>query len=911
MPKTISTGFALLLALFVTSCDIPTQGPDFSFDANIRAPLIFDKTFVFLGPDQDGNDALIDTTTSAFDSIFTVDPSNKDVYLIQEIDAFDFADVDNLVDPLDIPAIPISINIGTLTTPEFEGGFVQEVGVFESDAADAPPVPASHEPAGTYYPASTSDIFLTVKAGGMIIDGSSVIDYTFTPQTSNNLTFVLTNNSGQTLTDGTFAPGSIPRAIVEDGSGNEILAATFSNAPANGETATVTLQLASLTLPANSRYRFDVGTESGMAPITANPVSILLAASVPQLFYNQINLSNMGAQSGIEVSEDGIGVEGDDSFEAAVTSQGSVVLSIANELDVPLHIDELRVLTAAPVEIYPEGHIVLSTTGQTIPANGSIDIPIAIGQTALTPSVDVSATVSSPGSGNQVTLNATDAISFSVSGAVSVERLYAKPDGQTFSSSGTVAVSTDEISFENSGDYVELASGSLALSNLTNGLDVSLTETRISFPNMLVAPFSSSDSLVVTFSGNVDVPEQYLFSRIERNQAGRDILINLAGVRILPEGEQLRYNVHSQTEQAADTRVFSTSDDVSTTFAAAGLEIRTLSATIDPTEVDVTADVTSDGLLDLMNDAEASVTTLDGLQELQDFGLDGLSLQGTSLSFNIETNVQADAVLYGAFLGIDQDASQIYLAGTGENSVSAADPIASKFVVGGQQVDPANLIKFDIEGSSSAQKVARSVVLSGENSNIDEFVSDLPAELRFVGTLLIQPGGGHVTITQPVELEVGIGASVPLRISGSATFNKDVDADLSGLRDITDDQNNVSLNDAELVLTYSNGLPVGFNAVIELQDASGAVVGTIPAGNEAPLLLQTASVDESGIATSPSSGTIEIPMSAARLEAMAQAQKLGLRFNLTSASWVSRLRADDEIQVSVKGNFGVRISTGD
>ena len=70
----------LVLASTQMGCDIPTESPDFSFTSSVRAPLILDKTFVLLGPDENGYEPLIDTTAGEFDTLFSSEASSKRLF---------------------------------------------------------------------------------------------------------------------------------------------------------------------------------------------------------------------------------------------------------------------------------------------------------------------------------------------------------------------------------------------------------------------------------------------------------------------------------------------------------------------------------------------------------------------------------------------------------------------------------------------------------------------------------------------------------------------------------------------------------------------------------------------------------------------------------------------------------------
>ncbi|WP_243664586.1 hypothetical protein [Rhodothermus marinus] len=63
MRRALAGCLGLLLCLSLSRCEMPTGAPDFSFESSLQAPLLLEKTFVLLGP-QEGTDALIDTTVT-------------------------------------------------------------------------------------------------------------------------------------------------------------------------------------------------------------------------------------------------------------------------------------------------------------------------------------------------------------------------------------------------------------------------------------------------------------------------------------------------------------------------------------------------------------------------------------------------------------------------------------------------------------------------------------------------------------------------------------------------------------------------------------------------------------------------------------------------------------------------------
>ncbi|MEX0821994.1 MAG: hypothetical protein WD021_07600, partial [Rhodothermales bacterium] len=72
--------------------------------------LLSDKTFEFIGPGDRGLDALIDTSSSQFDSIFTVDATDHTVAVVQELKGFDLDVPEGLLPTFDVDPIALSFS---------------------------------------------------------------------------------------------------------------------------------------------------------------------------------------------------------------------------------------------------------------------------------------------------------------------------------------------------------------------------------------------------------------------------------------------------------------------------------------------------------------------------------------------------------------------------------------------------------------------------------------------------------------------------------------------------------------------------------------------------------------------------------------------------------------------------------
>lgn len=84
--------------VLLAGCDLPTESPSFRTKTDVESPLVAENTYSFLGGPQSQFEPLVDTTTSTFDSLFTVGEDPKDVALEQRIDDFAIGTLDGALD---------------------------------------------------------------------------------------------------------------------------------------------------------------------------------------------------------------------------------------------------------------------------------------------------------------------------------------------------------------------------------------------------------------------------------------------------------------------------------------------------------------------------------------------------------------------------------------------------------------------------------------------------------------------------------------------------------------------------------------------------------------------------------------------------------------------------------------------
>ncbi len=895
---------ALLLLVFATArCDIPTEAPTFAVNPSVRVPLIFSEGFVLIGPNADGIDGLIDTTSANFDSLFSVNPTDRSLYISQRIDDFDLGNLDGLMDAIDVDPIDFETTIGEFESQEFDSRFSEVIGTQLSNAADGPVVPADMTGGQVRFPAATNALLEVPQT--TILDLSEAVITEFEINNDggsfNQLSFALTNNQSQTLTDGTFQFGTSPDVVVIGPGDVELLRASFPSSIAAGQTQTATLDLNGLTLPAASQYIFDVGTQTGMDPILLNPISVGIAASITETHYSAFTLETLQTQDAVDLSQPSLTVENEYDFHGAVTSDGQFTLTVTNDLPVPITIDQLQIRNVGAVGQFPAGHVVAQTSGQSIPARASSVINLPLGANGVAADLETIVFASSPGSNSPVRIAAVDAINVDMRATTEISSILIRPAGEAVQEGSTFSFDAPDISMPDPTDYVELKSGQLIIEELINELDISLNTVQLSFPGIRDGNYGPEDSLVITIPGGM--PRSSIRSNV--------VSIDLTGRRIYATGDQLSYNLSAVSENAGDVRTINVSDKISGSIAVNDIVPRELVANIAPVNVELGTDANEDGMLDLMDDAEAQVTEL-GLDQLSEAGITGLKLAGAEIAFDIKTDIAADFVLFGAIVGVAEDGTEMYLGGSGDQAVSTAQASANPLSARGSMIGESDMIRLDVAGSGTIGKVVkRTVMLDENNSSITEFVGNLPKNIRFIGRAIFHPQGGKVRIQDDFLLDAGLNVSIPLAISESFAIRKDIEADLSSLADLSEPGSNFEVNQAELLLDYTNAMPLGVSVRLEFVDQNGDVLMTLPNAEADAFSISAGVTDGIGFTTLASSGSSSIAVTAEELNVIAGATTV--RLNMTAAtgsSGIGRIRSDDKIELSLSGNFDITVNVG-
>ncbi len=920
----------------LTGCDVPTEGPSFETEAEVRSPLVAKKTFSFLGGPKSEHEPLVDTTTSTFESLFTVGKEPKDIAIEQTVDNFTLGTLNNAVDEAagDLSsnkqfAEPI-VRDSDISAQEVDASYSKSNEVYKSGSQ-------SNSESGLYDQSGNDEIVVPFPKdnlleapdfGAVDASGATVESVSLTEESGggvNSITFTLTNDGSNTLTNGNGEP---PEIWIEDTEGTlqVLVKSSFDKTINDGESATTVVDVSGLTLGTNTPFRLIVaGTNSGE--------TATLDSKIEEWHYQAATLSDASNTVNIRASQDPVSARGDDAsrFEGIEGNDGSLTLAVDNQFSFDLSVNRIQIQnkttpswvdisalnideTIGNIESGKEGTATVSDwSNRGIAADVKVDV-------TASPVNDV------------ITVTADDVLNVSNSGTIGIKTLYFRPGGEVLHSSGTIEMGNDQVTFED-GDYLELADGLIDIKQFESDPQLTFDEFTLSYPDLLHPSYAPGDSVVVRFVKN---PEgKFEVDQVVSGGGARSFDVSLEGedVRVFPNLNQqvspavneLDYTLRGRLEENPQAEGVAHIDDrVSADMSIGKFDIRELKAShVKPFAVQVTPDENGDGNLDVADDSEVSTSSFDGFQGITN-RVDGLEFSGGNLNFSTETENLGETTvqLYTALQG-KSGTSGFFLAGAAntERAVSSSS-FEKEFTAGGISIPRDSLIQFDIEleAAGADETVRRTHAVEDENSNISPFLSRLPSEIRLAGQADLNEDGGDIILREPVEIDAGFDVSIPLQINGTFTVQDTFDADFSSLKEVTDPDKNLTVTKAVLQLRYLNKLPLGADVEMTIVDQAGASLRHFPEetenDEEEELRIAPAPKDERlGAADGSREGTLKLNLGQSQeaLSSLAEGEEIRLRLTMeqTEEGPPARIRADDTLQLSMQADIEASVRTGD
>lgn len=674
------------------------------------------------------------------------------------------------------------------------------------------------------------------------------------------------------------------------------------------ETGRVTFDLRNQKLTRVLSFEMDTGTDGGSGLTVDSEDFFEIASTTGKLNFTEA-VSDVESQEDI-LLDDTAEVEGD--FVNAEVEEGELVLTFTNETAIPLTIDNLKIFNSQSFVAKNTGR--LFSTGSEIGELNNIEVPpgqsvqevMDISGKGISDEISYEGTASSPGSGGDVVLiQSTEIIDIQLEGNIQLNSATSVLKAQEFTDAGEIELDDENLILENEDHFIHLDSGELRIIDVVNEIDLDLDTLRISFPGIRTGNYQPQDSLVILVAGE---------NRILRSSTTALVHSEpLKDARIYAPDNILIYHVEAFTEntqshpQGDSIRTVNSTDRIIANVEIQDLNIGFARGFVQPRTILLNDDDATNGedILDLFNENEVQITEMDGLDLLS-----GTALKFFEPNLNLfyDSNIGVKTTVYAAIMGVNEDGNPVYLSGNTGSSyqVTSADHITG-LQANGINIQPENLIRFDIKKSENGGSVSEAIVFNHENSTIEEFFSNLPEEIRFIGKALVNQDGGEGEISDPIEFNTSMGVDIPLNMAteSPAVFDDTLSVDLSNLPAESDDN---MIGGASLRIMYENGMPFDVDISLEFLDADFNLITRVPAeGNGQQIKIGSSDIDpDTRFTSTPNSGIIEMTLNREQLERLHQTRQLIMNGDFqTSSQEQVKLRGEDFINLSIFGKFRI------
>lgn len=595
-----------------------------------------------------------------------------------------------------------------------------------------------------------------------------------------------------------------------------------------------------------------------------------------------------------------------DFFRSATFKSGSMDIVLENNLGFNLDNINLTLISDPDENVGgDEIDIVSDATGSVNDGDrATISLPFNDGDQLANPNVRVSITWTGGTQNFQRTPVSLVVVSADGNNLLA-SQVQAAVESQDFSSSSTTSIDATEFQFSEPDHYVELESGTIDIAAINNDLDMDIDSLIISFPGIRRPPYREQDSLRIRYliEGGVD-------GRILRGTGADAKQRDLAGFRIFALNNEINYNIYAVTENTKlapandQIRVINEAHEISSSVQINDLVIAQAFGDIQPQNVLLGEDDPSNGLevIDLNNEIEVEVTEIGGLDQIST-QVDGLEFTQASMTINYNTNIGVPTTIVAAIVGTNGNDEKVYLRGTdGEREVLDTDPITG-IMEDGVQIPKERLVKFSLDTSPDGNMIFSSELFDNNNTNVSDFLNNLPSEIRFVGKAVVNQSASEATISTPLEFEPTFAINLPLafRTESATTFKDTIEVDAFADFPSSDNGDDANLKSGELILNYTNGLPLGFGMVVIFLDENGSEVTRVPQVGEPEFDISGADVDDtSRFSVSPNSGTVQLALTEDQLKQLYRVTSIVMSANLRTRNFEEvKVRASDTISLTI------------
>ncbi len=502
-------------------------------------------------------------------------------------------------------------------------------------------------------------------------------------------------------------------------------------------------------------------------------------------------------------------------------------------------------------------------------------------------------------------------------------QVQAALDSQDFSTVSTAAFDADEFEFTDPSHFVELKKGRIIIAPIENqlqfkiNLDLTFTDIRECPASLVGNDFViNNDPLTLSYTGAQRI------RRADNTGSGfsPEANISLTGCKLYALNNEVSYNIDAFTEptkeapQGERIRVINENQSILSSVEISNLEIKRATGIIKRQNVLLNDDDGGDEHLDLFNDNEAEITKIDGLTDLSS-QLKNIDFTNPKLSINYFSNISVPTTIYGAFIGTNGDGEKVYLKGTAGSKyqVQPTDSVSGLYANGVELRDD-QLVKFTLdEINNETGEDGTPIEFNRTNTNVNDFLNNLPDEIRFVGKAVINEDEQEATILDNLLFDPKISIDIPLAFSTeqAATFTDTTDQSLDFVPS-PDNGDSRTVTNGLLVIEYENGLPLSVDLSVVFMDSLYNEFESIPVAGE-QINLMASEVDlVTRFASNKTSGTIQIALSENQLRQLYKTRFLKISAELLTTDTSGngkgdavRLRTTDSITLTVRAELTI------
>ena len=266
-------------------------------------------------------------------------------------------------------------------------------------------------------------------------------------------------------------------------------------------------------------------------------------------------------------------------------------------------------------------------------------------------------------------------------------------------------------------------------------------------------------------------------------------------------------------------------------------------------------------------------------------------------------------MVYSLVMGRNDDGEEFFLSGIPGSPyyVSPQDTVDG-FLYNGTQVPQETLLRFPTAPDDGTVKKQDLHKFTGDNSNVNEFLSKYPTEVFVVSKVVSNPLEEPGFVELPVDFDVLWRVNIPFSMvteDQPATFDDLIEISLSRLPDRRDD---AYISEAVFTLVYQNRLPLDVDIRLTFLDAIEDSITVLPFEPSERIRMLSAPVGPAGFSSEVRTETVQFTLNEQQLEELNRSEFIALDGELITTDFRPvNLRGSDFLNIDLRSNFTIRL----